>query len=317
MQNMDNSLCFAPEKSAIIAGWLALAGEPTIHHRLPHPSRDACLMEQQMPFYTYIHTRNDDGSVFYVGKGHGGRAHAIGRNPHWNNIVNKHGHVVEIIEHFDDEQDAFAHERYLIASYRAFGVPLCNLTDGGEGLSNPSVETRAKMSDAGKGRTHSEEARAKISAANKGNKHLLGHTHSAEARARISKGRSGITPVYSHPEERIAKIVAANRGMKHSVESRAKISIASTGRTHSEESKRKMSIVSTGRLHSAETKARLSKLNTGKKLSPEHIEKIAAAKRGQKLSPEHRAKLSAAQKGHLCSPETRAKIGAANRKYDK
>ena len=43
-------------------------------------------------FYVYLHTRNDTGEIFYVGKGKKSRASSKrGRNDYWNNIVTKAG----------------------------------------------------------------------------------------------------------------------------------------------------------------------------------------------------------------------------------
>ena len=117
-------------------------------------------------FYTYVHTRNDTGEVFYIGKGKGSRAFAKGRNPHWNNIVNKHGYTVHIVAYWETEELAFAHEKELITEFRALGVELANMTDGGEGSTGwiPSEETRKRIGDAGRGRKHSAESCAKMSA---------------------------------------------------------------------------------------------------------------------------------------------------------
>jgi len=82
-------------------------------------------------------------------------------------------------------------------------------TGGSNGSFKHSEETRAKISEALKGRKGkkiSEENKAKLSAANKGNKYRKGRKHSEETRAKMS---------------------AANKGRK--------------GKKHSEESKRKMS----------------------------------------------------------------------------
>ena len=47
-------------------------------------------------FYVYVHKRNDNGSIFYVGKGKGYRSKSkSGRSKHWFNIVNKHGYTIE------------------------------------------------------------------------------------------------------------------------------------------------------------------------------------------------------------------------------
>jgi hypothetical protein len=87
-------------------------------------------------FYVYVHRRADTGEVFYIGKGKGNRSvQSSKRSDYWKRVVEKYGLVVEILEYWADESDALAHERYLIASYRAIGASLCNLTDGGEGIS--------------------------------------------------------------------------------------------------------------------------------------------------------------------------------------
>jgi hypothetical protein len=90
-------------------------------------------------FYVYTHAR-PDGRVFYVGKGTARRAWDFSptrRTEHHINIVQKHGAkniIVNIIPQ-PDEASAFAHEIALIASLKASGVKLINLTDGGEGAS--------------------------------------------------------------------------------------------------------------------------------------------------------------------------------------
>lgn len=107
-------------------------------------------------FYIYQHRRNDSGEVFYVGKGTYTKKHKYerahtsdSRNPHWKRIANKHGYTVEIISHFDIEQDAFTLEKEMIARYgrRIDGGSLCNMTLGGDGHSghSPSDATREKL----------------------------------------------------------------------------------------------------------------------------------------------------------------------------
>ena len=86
-------------------------------------------------FYTYFHTRNDTGKVFYVGKGKGRRAHEPGRNPHWKNIVAKHGYTVHFAMTRLSEAEAFEHEKFLILCFKDMGIYLTNMTDGGEGVS--------------------------------------------------------------------------------------------------------------------------------------------------------------------------------------
>lgn len=128
-------------------------------------------MESANIFYVYIHRKADNNEVFYVGKGKGKRAHSKhGRNRWWNSVVEKHGFVYEIVEQQLSEQSAFDLEIELIKFYRECGHKLCNMTDGGEGMSGnvASAETRAKLSARFKGREFSQEWRQKLSDARKG-----------------------------------------------------------------------------------------------------------------------------------------------------
>ncbi len=88
--------------------------------------------------------------------------------------------------------------------------------------SNPSPETRTKISTAGMGRVVSAETRSKMSAARMGNQNALGYTHSEDARAKMSAERRG--RVVSM--EARAKKSAALMGHTVSAETRAKISAA-------------------------------------------------------------------------------------------
>lgn len=81
-------------------------------------------------FYVYFHKR-PDGTIFYVGKGHGKRAWVKkSRNNHWNNVVNKYGGFeVEIVVDNLTEQEAFFKEREFVLS---IGIDnLTNQTLGG------------------------------------------------------------------------------------------------------------------------------------------------------------------------------------------
>ena len=132
-------------------------------------------------FYTYAHTRNDTDKIFYIGKGKNKQAwRKDSRNKYWQRIVKKHGYDVEILANWDTEQEAFDHEVLLISCFKDMGYELANLTDGGEGMSNPSAETRAKLSESRKGsknpffgKTHSDEVKAKMSKNRHGKKHSI------------------------------------------------------------------------------------------------------------------------------------------------
>ena len=185
-------------------------------------------------FYTYLHCR-PDGIPFYVGKGCAGRGHSRrshdfkqNRNQHHRNIVAKHGYENILVYVFpcDSEQQSLADEIQQISQLRRDGYDLCNMTDGGEGIS---------------GHQHTIEMRAKIGAASKGNKYALGYRHSSEARAKISAAGVG------------RKVLV---GKKQSLESIAKRSASLMGRLsgmlgkkHSEETKKKMSEAKKGKPH--------------------------------------------------------------------
>jgi hypothetical protein len=85
-------------------------------------------------FYVYIHYKVDTDEPFYVGKGSGNRAKVKSqRSSWWKRIVEKHGYYIEILESFNTEAEAFNRERSLIASMKAAGINLCNMTNGGDG----------------------------------------------------------------------------------------------------------------------------------------------------------------------------------------
>ena len=107
-------------------------------------------------FYIYEHIRPDTNAVFYVGKGSGYRATTTQhRNPYWKNVVAKAGNFIirKIAENIDEEL-AFLAEQERIDQLKRIGIKLTNLTGGGEGSSNPSEETRKKMSESHKGDKH-------------------------------------------------------------------------------------------------------------------------------------------------------------------
>ena len=134
----------------------------------------------------YEHLRNDTNEVFYVGIGvDSNRAfEKHGRNPHWKNIVNKVGYTVNIVYKDIEHKEAKKIEILLIEKYgrKNLGLGnLVNMTDGGEGLLNPSIETRQKISEVHKGRKHTLESRKNMGQTFKGK------SLSAEHRAKQSE----------------------------------------------------------------------------------------------------------------------------------
>ena len=159
-------------------------------------------------FYTYLHLR-PDGSPFYVGAGHGRRAHRLktGRsNSLHRKIIDEYGIkniIISIVETGLTKEEAFTREQKLIAELKSKGHQLCNKTDGGSGMPGfvHTEETCNKISVALTGQVKSVEHRAKLSKATsrtmkgnqyaKGNKYRLGTKHSEETKTKISNAAKG------------------------------------------------------------------------------------------------------------------------------
>ena len=101
-------------------------------------------------YYTYAYLRSktsetaEAGTPYYIGKGKKGRAY----NYHRRTPVPKDKSNIIILKENLSEEDAFAHEKEMIKFYgrKDLGTGiLMNWTDGGEGPSNPSPETRKRM----------------------------------------------------------------------------------------------------------------------------------------------------------------------------
>lgn len=117
------------------------------------------LQSTDKPYYVYLLHRPGVGP-FYVGKGSRNRlfCHAAdAQNTSDKNyklniirLIRSKGQalVYEIDALFDTEQEAFDRERDLIRGIGRYDLlegPLANMTDGGEGQSNPSKETQDKQ----------------------------------------------------------------------------------------------------------------------------------------------------------------------------
>lgn len=169
----------------------------------------------------YFHKRKDTNEIFYVGIGDVSRPYnKYGRNRHWNHIVEKVGYDVEIIHTDLTWEDASELEIKYIKEFgrRDLGLgKLVNMTDGGEGMENPSDETRRKLSESRKGEKNhnynkplSESTKQKLSDFNMGKK------LSDETRVKMSNSRMGENHFMY--------------GKKHKEESRLKMSLSKIGR---------------------------------------------------------------------------------------
>lgn len=147
-------------------------------------------------FYVYEHWRPDRDVPFYVGKGTGRRARMVwGRNRYHKHITTKLRSLnmileVRIVAQNLSEEDALHLEMERIAHYRANGLILANLTNGGEG--SPGVvqsdATREKRRQSALGRQQTAETRAKRSAS------MTGIVRSCETRKRIAGSKKNPRP---------------------------------------------------------------------------------------------------------------------------
>src|SRR5579859_4794942 len=136
------------------------------------------------------------------------------------------------IREYISEEEAFHTEKALISQFgRMPNGILCNMTDGGDGGSGISLETRIKMSLAGKGRKFTPEHKAAISAA------LKGKPKSPEHREKVRLAKLG------KPAHPIIGILCSKRfkGIPKTPEHNAKNSAALKGRVFSPETIAKMS----------------------------------------------------------------------------
>lgn len=217
----------------------------------------------------YIYSLSDplaDGAVRYVGKTINLRkrlrehvqAALVGKEhnhrANWVRQLISRGSSPSLTVLETGEGDWKEAERRWIKNLKAGGANLVNSTDGGEGLNNPSPDTRARISTANTGKRRTPEMRARIGAASKGRR------HTRETRTRMSLSRKGQISRMT-PETR-AKIAENNRRRVISLETRQKMSVASKkrmlGHRHSLETRAKIVAANTGKRHTPETRAKLS-----------------------------------------------------------
>lgn len=221
-------------------------------------------------FYVYEHWRPDKDVCFYVGKGKGKRANVMyKRNPHHTRIqkkLAKKGMCVEVrlvAENLSEEQ-AYVIEIDRIAFWRNENIELANLTAGGEGGANPSIETRIKMRNAKMGRKLSDEHKRKISESTK-----------------IALNQEGMHDKLS---------VAIKKSLSRP-EVKAKLSFFQKNRVRTKEHYDKVSKALTGKKLSPERVEKTRLKNLGRKQSPEEIEKRKLANTGKKRTEEQRQRM--------------------------
>lgn len=208
-----------------------------------------------MNYYTYFHTRNDNGAVFYIGKGLGSRAYDKGRNEHWNRIVEKHGHKVHIAASWETEAEAFEHEKFLILCFKDMGVGLTNMTPGGEGGNTTGGRSWMNL----------DGDRKIVQAEN-----IDSFLESGWKFGSGVAGRPDIGDLY--------------RGVSKSTETKAKISKTLKGRLLPEWHKKAISLGQVGSKRSDKTRAKMSKSASGKIKSLDHRSNLSKSKIGKSVA---------------------------------
>ncbi|MDE0323126.1 MAG: NUMOD3 domain-containing DNA-binding protein [Candidatus Poribacteria bacterium] len=176
------------------------------------------------------------------------------RCPALKRAIHKYGRDAFTVEILHEALDIFLDDLEIaeINKHNTIAPHGYNLQSGGNAGSTNRVvsdQTRKKISEAGKGKTHTPESRKKISDAHKGKtlspetrKKLSeinkGKTLSPEIRKKISDGHKGKTFT---PEHRQKISQAAERREPPSLKTRRKLSKGRKGKTHTPETRKKLS----------------------------------------------------------------------------
>ncbi len=199
-------------------------------------------------YCVYEHYTADTNEIFYVGYGKNKRPYdCVRRNKFWKNVHEKHGVVVKIIIENVALNEAVELECKLIEDYGRRDLktgPLVNLTDGGGGLKNASLETKEKL-------------------------RYIASNISEETRKKMSESAKKKPPMSEENKQKLRDNWAGennpNYGKTFSEEHRRKLSESHKGIRLSEEAKKKLGDATRGRKVSDETKAKMSKAAKGNK----------------------------------------------------
>lgn len=228
-----------------------------------------------MKFYVY-ELRDTEGKPFYVGKGSGRRMHdhiykaRHGQQTHRaakiRQILSTGSTVVAVIVfQTNDEQEAFAEERRLIALYGR--DTLTNKTDGGDGLSNPSLEVREKIAQMRRSSQASDITRQRQRDAK------IGTHRTEETKRKISRTNTGRKCPWARAQAlKNLEVMPSAKGRKHRSESIKKMQAAKMGHIVSEATKKKIS----------QSKQGTPPWNKGITLSEAHKRKISTSKQAKK-----------------------------------
>lgn len=206
-------------------------------------------------FYVYEHWRPDTGTCFYVGKGKDKRAWDMKnmRNRHHMAITSKLTSLgfcvdVRIVVDQISEETALNLEIDRIAMYGMEN--LSNMTSGGDGLRNPSKETREKISQSQKARFAKPGARDAVSRQNKG---------------RVTS------------EETKLKLAITSKGHRHSVETIEKMKVAAKVRGVSDITRNANKIALTGKKRAPFTEETRKKMSDASKIREQNRREARAS----------------------------------------
>lgn len=205
-----------------------------------------------MKYYCYRHIRLDKNEPFYIGIATKGKSfksfeieyarayrRTLGRNRHWNNIINMTDYEIEILFESDDINLIQQKEIEFIKLYGRQDLntgTLVNLTSGGE-LNDGRIvseETKNKMRKPKKNNTNSM----------KGKKwdEIFGKKISDEMKLNMS------TKVITDDKKKLRlKTLFENKTNRHTEETRNKIRLSNSGKVISSEQKLKISLATKGK----------------------------------------------------------------------
>lgn len=233
-------------------------------------------------FYVYEHWRPDTGLPFYVGKGARGRAGSITtRNEYHKRIVAKLkslGLSLEVRKVFTylDEDMAHTLEKTQISYWRARGISLTNLTDGGEGTSGFRYSDKQKET--------------------------LRIAHAAD-KTREAK-RAAALAAWARPSVR-EKQAAAREAAWSKPEAKARLSAGVTASW--EKTREKRVAAQTAAQNRPEVRAKQGAISKEAQNRPDVLARMSASVRDAWARPEVRARILAAKKAARALRETSKK----------
>lgn len=253
----------------------------------------------------YNHKRNDTGEIFYIGIGLSDkRAYSTkGRNKHWRHIVNKVGYSIEITHLNICREEAVVIEQYLITFYGRADKKLGNLvnmTDGGDGLLNPSEECLRANRQRGRDLWQNQEIRKRLT--EKANLQM----QDAAFKEKFQAGRDR----KSHEEEFIAKRRASSKRIMNSPGHLDKMMAGLKKKWEDPSFREKVTERAKSQFDDLEFKERMRAVSKEKWKDADYIK--MQVEKGRKLweNTDFRAKKTALARQQFANPEFRKLIDA-------